>query len=245
MTTKNPGSSVIIANKRVAVTSNTAMTDVGMVNTHYDENINMYTEPPQNTISLHEFYSVALNRLQVLKKIEFMHDSNSEEEAIRDTIHKMTVGHRIAVEAKKNNKTGVVSTMNAEDRAEFRENDNISHFICRLAYCRNEELRKWFITQETRLFSQRIAVVNPSTIKQLLEKKCDIIYEQLLPSDDVWNRFEKQITFKSETGAYREGGARLPSDFVKVPFKEAISLVGRRAVFLHMGIAYVPMRELL
>ena len=32
------------------------------------------------------------------------------------------------------------------------KNDNISHFICRLAYCRNEDLRKWFATQETRLF---------------------------------------------------------------------------------------------
>jgi hypothetical protein len=34
----------------------------------------------------------------------------------------------------------------------FRQNDNISHFICRLAYCRNEDLRKWFLAQETRLF---------------------------------------------------------------------------------------------
>mgnify|MGYP000423854745 CR=1 FL=1 len=27
----------------------------------------------------------------------------------------------------------------------FRQNDNVSHFICRLAYCRNEELRRWFL----------------------------------------------------------------------------------------------------
>jgi DNA primase large subunit len=36
----------------------------------------------------------------------------------------------------------------------------------------------------------------------------------------------------------------LPHHFVKVPFKEAISLVGRRAVFIHAGIAYVPIIEL-
>ena len=45
-----------------------------------------------------------------------------------------------------------------------------------------------------------------------------------------------KITFKQ--------GISKPSDFVKVPFREAISLVGRRAVFLHMGIAYVPIKEL-
>ena len=44
----------------------------GTVATNYDENINMYNEPPQNVISLHEFSKMALDRLQVLKKIEFM-----------------------------------------------------------------------------------------------------------------------------------------------------------------------------
>ena len=38
--------------------------------------------------------------------------------------------------------------------------------------------------------------------------------------------------------------ASLPQHFVKVPFKEAISLVGRRAVFVNQGIAYVPIVEL-
>jgi DNA primase large subunit len=33
-------------------------------------------------------------------------------------------------------------------------------------------------------------------------------------------------------------------DFIKVPFKEAVSLVARRAVYLHKGIAYVPLKEL-
>jgi hypothetical protein len=31
---------------------------------------------------------------------------------------------------------------------------------------------------------------------------------------------------------------------VRVPFKDAISLVGRRAVFLYRGIAFVPIKEL-
>jgi DNA primase large subunit len=51
------------------------------------------------------------------------------------------------------------------------------------------------------------------------------------------------ITFRAET-VYKQGGASQASDFVRVPFKEAISLVGRRAVFLHQGIAYVPLKEL-
>ena len=35
-----------------------------------------------------------------------------------------------------------------------------------------------------------------------------------------------------------------PTSYLKVPFKEALSLVGRRQVFIHKGIAYVPLKEL-
>jgi DNA primase large subunit len=51
----------------------------------------------------------------------------------------------------------------------------------------------------------------------------------------------------SDSLAYKKDGqslASMPHQFVKVPFKEAISLVGRRAVFLNAGIAYVPILEL-
>jgi hypothetical protein len=36
------------------------------------QKINMYDEHPTNTVSLYEFHQTALNRLQVLRKIEFM-----------------------------------------------------------------------------------------------------------------------------------------------------------------------------
>jgi len=46
--------------------------DFGSVTIHTTRGINMYDKHPTNVISLHEFHSVALNRLQVLRKIEFM-----------------------------------------------------------------------------------------------------------------------------------------------------------------------------
>ena len=74
----------------------------------------------------------------------------------------MTKQHRIAIQVA----AGASSVyIPPENRREFKENDNISHFICRLAYCRTEELRKWFLTQEVRLFQARMSEVKAETIQ--------------------------------------------------------------------------------
>jgi hypothetical protein len=68
---KNQG--VAIINKKATyIPKPDAEGGAGEVYTNIHEGINMYTEPPTNIISLHEFSKIALDRLQVLKKIEFM-----------------------------------------------------------------------------------------------------------------------------------------------------------------------------
>jgi DNA primase large subunit len=80
----------------------------------------------------------------------------------------------------------------------FRQNDNISHFICRLAYCRNEDLRKWFLTQESRLFQIRLQAVSASEVLLMLNKHLGIAYEALKPDDPEWTNADMRdcICFK-------------------------------------------------
>ena len=75
----------------------------------------------------------------------------------------------------------------------------------------------------------------------MLEQSCDVKYDQCKTEDEDWKRLNDKITFVCERNSAL---GREAKDFIKVPFKEASSLVMRRAVFLNKGIAYVPLKEL-
>lgn len=105
-------------------------------------------------------------------------------------------------------------------------NDKISHFICRLAYCRNDELRKWFVTQETRLFYHRLASYEPQDVLLVLREKCNMNYEQLTDRDQNWIKFKDQIGFN--TKILPNGAKFKAEEFIKVPFKDALNLVNNR-----------------
>lgn len=49
---------------------------------------------------------------------------------------------------------GALQGLDAEDSV---LKDQASHFVLRLAYCRTEELRRWFLTQESELFRARFS----------------------------------------------------------------------------------------
>ena len=46
--------------------------------------------------------------------------------------------------------------------------DQISHFILRMAYCRTEELRRWFLTNECILFKIRFETAKASDVDNFL-----------------------------------------------------------------------------
>lgn len=73
--------------------------------------------------------------------------------------------------------------------------DSISHFMNRLAYCRTEELRRWFTLQESRLFKARLKNTTQQ-YKQAIEilKEGDIRYEYV--GDEEWKMLKDKITFK-------------------------------------------------
>lgn len=73
----------------------------------------------------------------------------------------------------------------------------------------------------------------------LLSKHLNVHYEVVKTEDEVWVKYQDNITFNATKMEEKKA-----ENYLKVPFKEALTLVSRRSVFVHKGIAFVPLREL-
>ena len=61
-------------------------------------------------------------------------------------INKYTKQHKLNVEGSYDISKTEFSLLKIKVDSEEEKNDNISHFICRLSYCRTDDLKKWFVT---------------------------------------------------------------------------------------------------
>ncbi|KAK2181133.1 hypothetical protein NP493_409g01000 [Ridgeia piscesae] len=186
--------------------------------------LQFYRYPPTGTLSLQEFEDIALERLKVLKAVETVglrHIKGSEE--YRNEMEKVLRSFPGGVAR---------AVCRAKcDPGDVRK-DHISHFILRLAYCRMEELRRWFIAQELDLFRFRFQNENKENVKLFLENN-NLNYDLVSASEKEDHR--------SELVACGIQGHLIEfSDIYKVEFYDVLDLIQRRKVYVSRGFAYVP-----
>ncbi|KAK8795675.1 hypothetical protein WA158_000332 [Blastocystis sp. Blastoise] len=125
----------------------------------------------------------------------------------------------------------------------LKEQDDLSHQILRIAHCRTEEYRKWFLDQECDLF--RIRLFNDrQQIKRLLEHhgiNCERIEPMTLFTEI--DSSVRQLADKSKVDwiIYKNNIHYDQSDcYYKVPFEMAIDLLSSKKILLNDGYAYIP-----
>lgn len=108
--------------------------------------------------------------------------------------------------------------------------DEISHFILRLPYCQNEELRRWFLQHEVALFQYRLKTMEPKQMARAVRSYCQV----------------KPIS-KEEKEEHQDALLKLcnPAEyatakFYAVPFTQVLDLVAQRQCYLYKGQAYIP-----
>eukprot|EP00041_Stephanoeca_diplocostata_P015417 m.294251 g.294251 ORF g.294251 m.294251 type:complete len:527 (+) comp20029_c0_seq1:107-1687(+) len=195
----------------------------------YKSRLSLYNLPPLDEVSLEEFELFAVDRLRVLKcietaKIRFPKRGEEFNRSLRNTL--------------KENLN--LSTSATPDEAyDERRKDHISHFILRLAYCKSEDLRRWFLTHECELFRYRFDLEDGHSVNAFL-KDNGMSY---VPMDGM--KKESMVQKLAAVGYQNNEDKVRSTDYFEVRFEEACELVRTRRVYVEKGFAYVPKHDIL
>lgn len=200
----------------------------------YPHDLQMYKVPPIEKVSLQEFETLALERLNLLRSLNNATTlkglrMNSEEWTEYVLNDLKTQG--LKYYARLCERTACGTT---EADLQARRKDHIAHFILRLAYCRTEELRRWYIARESELFRMRFIIMRGETVDKFF-KLNNLSYTNI--SDEEKNSI---ITNLRESSPHQNIDSL---KYYKVKFFEVLDLVRARKAYLKGGYAYIPHKD--
>jgi DNA primase large subunit len=116
------------------------------------------------------------------------------------------------------------TNVNAETAFDERRKDHVSHFILRLAYCRSEDLRRWFLTHECELFRHRFDAEDGDSVTEFLRLN-GLNYTPISQSMK-----EERLNKLASVGFANNAEKVMHTDYFKVDFEEAGELIKSRRV---------------
>jgi len=229
------------------------------VGVEYPSALQLYGTPPVMDISLEQFEEWAVERLRLLRTIE-KHNMGGRQkfskewvDCIWEDLGKQGLDHYVKLGDRQHLREEKVPR---EVFMAHRKVDHVSHFILRLAYCRTEELRRWFVTHETDLFRLRWSLlkkdkehtIGDDHITQFMESNFDTLEDKartVVPLAQKYKPISAELkdSLREDLTACSSGSMEVP--FYQVPWVEAADLVKARRVLVRAGLAYIPESELL
>jgi DNA primase large subunit len=184
--------------------------------------LSFYDDPPSRDLTLGDFEQFAYDRIKVLQKIASESERGLFGDSLADAV-RPTIARYLPM-------------LNEDDAWK----DKASHFILRLAYCKKEELRRWFCQQELALFKIRFESEGNQGIAAFMhgsgleyssltdEEKAGRVGEDLRKVHLSANGLSDKFTLK----------------YFRVSFENALAMVRSRRVLVRSGYAYVPRDKL-
>ena len=162
--------------------------------------------------------------IQVLRKIEEMKTRNLTPDIFRSQLDTIIKSNNLKLTTKM---------------------DIASHFILRAAYCRTEDLRRWFLTQECLLFRHRLESISKSGVAGKHQGGNDVLREFLRQNDFYLDRVSNSEKERLRDKLLCITGTNPvdyhTTEYYRVPFLQALELIGRRLCYVAEGYAYVPL----
>ncbi|KAH7644162.1 DNA primase large subunit [Dermatophagoides farinae] len=199
--------------------------------------INFYTTPPDYKVSLQEIEDMVSERLKILAVFDNLLRIKEKSRALFDAINSQIC----SIKCENNEKNFYVAGRSESigNRFEARKRDHISHFLLRIYYCQNEELRRWFISRESELL--RIRFIESSFSDASSLEECLLYYGykyeivSMVDNHDLFHKVD-----------WAEYNRRNQQQIAfKLKFEEAFDLMRFRKVYLHDGYAYIGSNEII
>jgi DNA primase large subunit len=178
--------------------------------------LSFYSDAPQEELTMDEFETYAFDRLRLLRKVEEFRTRGFTGNELETKMNQL-----------------IRTYMPTKDQRK----DIVSHFILRLVFCKSEDDRRWFLSNECILFKHRLDSLTPVQRKEFMAGN-GLTFDAVSP--DERNTLREQLI---GLAGVNENNL-ITSDFYKVPYTQALSLVSKREVFLQAGFAYVPLNRL-
>ncbi|XP_014362695.2 DNA primase large subunit, partial [Papilio machaon] len=200
----------------------------------YPHDLQMYKIPPVEDIRLQEFETLALERLTLLRCLATattLKGLRVYSDEWKDFIINELRTQGLKYYANLCDMSGCGTN---ESDLLARRKDHIGHFILRLAYCRTEELRRWFVARELELFKMRFMTMSPKAVEEFF-KINQLCYTSI--SDEEKNElmpYLRESTMHQKIDSLK---------FYKVKFYEVLDLVKARKVYIQGGYAYIPDKD--
>jgi len=201
-----------------------------------------YDVPPGCQINIETMETLAVERLRFLRVME-KHASLSSikgSDEWRANIFADLKGQGLEAYSNfqsKADKSGKEALKVLQNRAR----DHFSHFILRLAYCRTEDLRRWFVAQELDAFRWRCDMATDDDIRDFM-MDYDLKFTEV--STEEKDRLASELLAVQQS-QYQHGLEKgLQPKYFKVHFTEALELVRKRSVLISQGYCYVPVSEM-
>eukprot|EP00049_Salpingoeca_infusionum_P010276 m.174549 g.174549 ORF g.174549 m.174549 type:complete len:467 (-) comp14593_c1_seq1:363-1763(-) len=176
--------------------------------------LGFYRSPPGEDLALEEFERFGIDRLKTLKALE-----NAK---VRFPQRGPAFAAEVTKQLKMNQLFWLAGDSDELKHRDVARKDHISHYILRLAFCRTEELRRWFMQQEAELFRFRLEQADPTEKTAIIKSE---VHELTPASAEECARFDM-------------------SEAYRIPFENALDLVRARRVALSAGFAFVKPEDL-
>jgi len=192
--------------------------------------LSLYASPPCAEVALEDFERAALDRLRVLKGIENALSRGAKPLELDAAVSELESQYLSRRD---------LTTLDSSSEGELK--DAVSHFVLRLAYCRTEELRRWFLTQECVLFKCRFKKLLGHEQQEFMRQN-QLPYHPLAPAE--YKAVEDKLATVMRATMVGQQATPTSTAWYRVPFEDVPELVRNRKVYLVKGSAYVPQEHI-